>query len=115
MERAGARVALHTDDPITDSRHFLRMAGLAVRGGMSPEGALRAVTLEPARMLGLNDRIGHIAPGLDADLVVLTGPPLSAWSQVEQTWVEGEVVFDRSRPADRALAVGGDAVPLEQQ
>lgn len=113
MEQAGARVALHTDDPITDSRHFLRMAGLAVRGGMTPEGALAALTLEPARMMRLDHRVGRIAPGLDADLVVLSGPPLSAWSHIEQTWIEGELVFDRSRPADRALAVGGDARSLE--
>lgn len=111
MERAGALVALHTDDPITDSRLFLRMAGMAVRGGMTGPGALAALTLNPAKMMGLDDRIGSLEPGKDADLVVLSGPPLSTWTQVEQTWVEGQRVFDRARPTDRALAVGGDAAP----
>ena len=111
MEQAGALVALHTDDPITDSRLFLRMAGLAVRGGMSEQGALAALTLNPAIMMELDDRIGSIEPGKDADLVVLSGPPLSTWTHVEQTWIEGQKVFDRSIPADRALAVGGDALP----
>jgi imidazolonepropionase-like amidohydrolase len=111
MEQAGALVALHTDDPITDSRLFLRMAGIAVRGGMTEAGALAALTLNPAKMMGLDDRVGSIEHGKDADLVVLSGPPLSTWTQVEQTWVEGTKVFDRSRPADHALAVGGDAAP----
>jgi imidazolonepropionase-like amidohydrolase len=113
MEAAGALVALHTDDPITDSRLFLRMAGIAVRGGMSEEGALAALTLNPAKMMELDDRVGSIEPGKDADLVVLSGPPLSTWTQVEQTWIEGEKVFDRARPADHALAVGGDAAPTQ--
>lgn len=111
MEQAGAVVALHTDDPITDSRLFLRMAGLALRGGMTEAGALAALTLHPATMMGLDDRVGSIERGKDADLVVLSGPPLSTWTHVEQTWIEGKKVFDRSRPADHALAVGGDAAP----
>jgi imidazolonepropionase-like amidohydrolase len=78
---------------------------------MTEAGALAALTLNPARMMGLDERIGSIEPGKDADLVVLSGPPLSTWTRVEQTWVEGTKVFDRSRPADHALAVGGDAAP----
>ncbi len=60
LERAGGQVAFHTDDWITDSRHFLRMAALAVRAGMSRDGALRAMTIEPARMLDLGDRVGSL-------------------------------------------------------
>lgn len=108
LERAGVPVALHTDDPITDGRLFTRMAGLAVRAGMSEAGALRALTLSGAEMLGLEDRIGSLEVDKDADFVVLSGPPLSVWSKVEQTWVEGERVFDRAKPADRAHALGAD-------
>jgi len=107
LEKAGVPVAFHTDDPITDSRLFLRSAGLAVRAGMSPEGALAALTLVPARMMRLDDRVGSLTPGKDADFVVLSGPPLSVWSLVEQTVVEGEVVFDRSTPAGLRLSTGG--------
>jgi imidazolonepropionase-like amidohydrolase len=107
LERAGAPVALHTDDWITDSRLFLRMAGLAVRAGMSREGALRAVTLSGAEMLDLADRVGSLEAGKDADFVVLSGDPLSVWTRVEQTWVEGAEVFDREDDRDRLWAEGG--------
>ena len=54
-------------------------------------------------------RKGTLDPGKDADLVVLSGPPLSAWTHVLQTWVAGEVVYDRADPADKLHATGGDA------
>jgi imidazolonepropionase-like amidohydrolase len=107
LERAGVDVAFHTDDPITDSRLFLRSAALAVRAGMSREAALEALTLAGARMLDLESRIGSLEVGKDADFVILSGDPLSVTTSVLETWVEGEPVFDRSRPEDRLYAVGG--------
>lgn len=107
LEKAGALVGLHTDDAVTDSRHFLRMAGLAVRAGMSREAALRAVTVANAQLLGLADRVGTLEAGKDADLVVLSGDPLSVYTRVEQTWVEGRKVFDLTDPQDRLYALGG--------
>jgi imidazolonepropionase-like amidohydrolase len=108
LEAAGVRTALHTDDPITDSRLFLRMGGLAVRAGMSEAGALKALTLAGAEFLHLDDRVGSIEVGKDEDLVILSGEPFSTWTRVEQTWVDGVKVFDRLRPADKRSAVGGD-------
>lgn len=113
LERAGALVALHTDDGITDSRHFFRSAGLAVRGGMSRDGALAALTLSGARMMRLDDRIGSLEAGKDADFLVLSGDPLSVYTRVEETWIEGARVFDLSDPEDRAYAVGGYKVREE--
>ncbi len=107
LEEAGVEVAFHTDDGITDSRWFLRMAALGVRAGMSRAGALKAVTLAGAKMLDLDERIGSLKVGKDADFVVLDGDPLSVYTKVLETWVEGEKVFDRSEPADRLHAVGG--------
>ncbi|MEE2778895.1 MAG: amidohydrolase family protein [Myxococcota bacterium] len=107
LEKAGALVGFHTDDPITDSRLFLRSAALAVRAGMSREKAIYGLTLAGAKMLDLDKRIGSLSPGKDADVVVLSGDPLSTYTQVEQTWVEGALVFDRSRPQDRLWATGG--------
>jgi imidazolonepropionase-like amidohydrolase len=110
LEKAGVRVAIHTDDFITPSRLFLRSGGLAVRGGMSEEAALRGLTLEPAKMMRLDDRIGSIEVGKDADLVVLSGDPFSVYTHILETWIEGERVFDRSNPEDRRYATGGYAV-----
>jgi imidazolonepropionase-like amidohydrolase len=107
LDEAGVRVALHTDDYITDSRLFLRMAGMAVRGGLSRQRALESVTLAGAEMLDLADRVGSLAPGKDADFAVLDGDPLSVYSHVLETWVEGRKVFDLADPADRLIAVGG--------
>ena len=110
LERAGVDVAFHTDDYITDSRLFLRMAALGVRQGMSREKALEALTLAGARMLDLAARTGSLEPGKDADFVVLSGDPFSVYTRVLETWVEGRKVFDRDDPADAAFAEGGYGV-----
>lgn len=107
LEKAGALTGFHTDDSITDSRWFLRSAGMAVRFGMSREKALYGMTMAGAIMLELQDRVGSLEAGKDADLVVLSGDPLSVYTHVEQTWVEGKKVFDRGTPADYLIAVGG--------
>ena len=107
LEKAGVKVAVNTDDNIINSRFILRSAGLAVAGGMSAEGALRALTINPAEMLDLGDRVGTLEKGKDADFIILSGPPLSAYTKVLETWIEGEKVFDRSNPEDLHFATGG--------
>lgn len=107
LEKAGALVGFHTDDSITDSRWFLRSGGLAMRAGMSRDKALYALTMAGAIMLDLQDRVGSLEPGKDADFVVLSGDPLSVYTHVLETWVEGKRVFNRADPKDRLTAVGG--------
>jgi imidazolonepropionase-like amidohydrolase len=107
LEKQGVPVAFHTDDWITDSRVFRRSAALAVRAGMSRAGALKALTLAGAQMLGLQDRIGSLSPGKDADFAVLQGDPLSVYCKTLETWVDGVKVFDRADPGDYLYAVGG--------
>ena len=107
LDKAGVVVGFHTDDYITDSRIFLRSAGLAVRAGLPRDKALYAMTMAGARMLGLDSRLGSLESGKDADFIVLSGDPLSVYTHVEQTWVEGKKVFDRSVPEDRLVATGG--------
>jgi imidazolonepropionase-like amidohydrolase len=111
LEKAGVKVAINTDDFITESRFLLRTASLAMRGGLSEASALRALTLSPAEMLHLESRIGSIETGKDADFVVLSGRPFSVYSQVLQTYIEGQKRYDRADVAQRNYAVGGFALP----
>jgi imidazolonepropionase-like amidohydrolase len=107
LDEAGVGVSYHTDDPITDSRLFLRSPAFGVRAGMDRQAALEAVTIEAARQMDLADDVGTLEPGKDADFIVLSGDPLSVYTKVQQTWVEGAKVFDRSIEADREVATGG--------
>lgn len=107
LERAGVLTSIHSDDPIVDSRFLIRAAAMAVRGGMSRDGALRALTFNGAVQMGLDDRVGSLEVGKDADFVVLNGDPLSVYTHVQETWVEGEKLFDRARPEDLLMATGG--------
>lgn len=107
LEKAGVLTGFHTDDSITDSRWFLRSPGLAVRAGMSREKALYGVTMANAIMLDLQSRVGSLEAGKDADFIVLSGDPLSVYTHVLETWVEGKKVFDRSDPKDLLIANGG--------
>jgi imidazolonepropionase-like amidohydrolase len=107
LEKAGVDVAYHTDDGITDSRLFLRSAAIGVRAGLSIEKSLEALTLAGARMLGLENRIGSLEVGKDADFIILSGDPLSIYTRVEQTWVDGEKVFDLNNPEDKKFSYGG--------
>lgn len=107
LEDAGVTTGYHTDDGITDSRVFLRSAAFGVRAGMSRDAALQAVTIANAKMLDIDNRTGTLEAGKDADLIVLSGDPLSVYTHVEQTWVEGNKRFDRSNPDDKDYATGG--------
>lgn len=107
LHEAGAVYAYHTDDPVTDSRLFLRSAALGVRFGLPRDAALTALTLSGARMLDMADQVGSLAPGKDADFILLDGDPLSVYTRVLETWVEGEQVFDLADKEDALYASGG--------
>lgn len=115
LEQAGVRTAFHTDDPILDSRYFLRSAAIAVRAGMSRAGALQGVTLAAAEMLDLDKRVGSLTVGKEADVIVLDKDPLSVYAKVQQTWVDGKLAFDRSRDKDHLYAVGGYGAGHDQE
>lgn len=115
LEKAGALTGFHTDDYITDSRLFLRSAGLAVRNGMSREKALYGMTMAGAIMLDLDKRIGSLETGKDADFIVLSGDPLSVYTHVLQTFVDGKKVFDRADPKDYLIATGGFGATTDRE
>src|SRR5262249_2309107 len=100
LAKAGVKVAINTDDPVTESRFYLRTGSIAVRGGMSGERARKALPIPPAEMLHLEKRVGSLEKGKDADFVVLSGEPFSVYTHVLQTYVDGKVRFDRTRHRD---------------
>ena len=110
LVRAGVLTGFHTDDGITDSRLFLRSAAFGVRGGLAREEAIKALTINGAQMLDLADRVGSLKPAKDADFVILSGDPFSVYTHVEQTWIDGRKVLDRSNAEDHKFAVGGYGV-----
>ena len=94
LTRSRLRVALHTS--ATSGTQYLPMnAAYAVRYGMDQDNAFRAVTIYPAELLHVDDRIGSIDEGKDADLVILSGEPFDFRSRVEKVIVNGRIVFER--------------------
>lgn len=94
LEQAGLLVALTTDHNVIPVQYLPICAGLAVKNGMSEEGALRAITLNPAKILKLEQRMGSLVAGKDADLVIMSGHPLDWRTKVERVYINGKVVYD---------------------
>lgn len=93
LNQAGVLVALTTDHPVLPIQFLNIAAGIAVREGMKEEEALKAITINPAQILGVDQRVGSLEKGKDADLVILNGHPLAIQTKVEQVLVNGQVVF----------------------
>ncbi len=94
LHAAGVEVALTTDHPVVPIGFLVHEATFAVKEGLPADVALRAITVNPARFLGLDDRVGALRPGLDGDVVVWDGDPLDVMSRALTTYVEGRRVYD---------------------
>jgi len=98
MARAGVKVALQTDATWA-IRYLTINAALAVREGMPEEDALRAITINPAEIIGVDDRVGSLEVGKDADIVVFSGHPFDYRSVTELVLVDGQVAYMREKAA----------------
>lgn len=107
LAAAGVEVALTTDHPVVPIGFLVHQATFAIKEGLDRDTALRAITVNPARFLGLDDRVGSLTPGLDGDVVVWDGDPLDVMSRALTTYVEGRRVYD----FDVAQMVGRAANP----
>ena len=107
LEEAGVDFGFHTDDGVTDSRLFLRSPAFGIREGMSRQKALESITIANARQMDLDDRLGSLETGKDADFIILSGDPFSVYTRILQTWIEGEKVWDYNDPDDRKFSTGG--------
>jgi imidazolonepropionase-like amidohydrolase len=100
LAAAGVTVAIATDHPVVPVHLLIVQAALAVRDGLDRDTALRAVTITPARIMRVADRIGSLVPGKDADLAIWSGDPLDIMSRVEAAYIAGREVY-RYDPASR--------------
>lgn len=85
----GVKTAICTDHPEVPVQYLPLCAALAVKGGMNPEAALAAITINAAKIAGIDDRVGSLAPGKDADLVLTTGHPINLLSRVKAVFING--------------------------
>ncbi|AOS65801.1 amidohydrolase, imidazolonepropionase [Actinoalloteichus hymeniacidonis] len=93
LDRAGVEVAITTDHPVIPINFLVHQATLAVKEGMDRDAALRSITLNPARIMGLDDRVGSLTPGLDGDVVIWSGDPLDVMNRALQVFVDGREVL----------------------
>ena len=121
LMEAGVTVSLHSDNAQIASRMNWE-AGKLLRTGLTEEQALSTVTINAAKVLDIEDRVGSLEPGKDADFVVWSGNPLSQFTRAEQTWVDGRRFFsleedavlrervrsERQQLIQAVLAAGGD-------
>ncbi|WP_313186214.1 amidohydrolase [Lacrimispora sp.] len=92
LSEAGCMVSIITDSPVIPQQYLPLCAGLAVKAGMDPYEALKAITINPARHLGIEDRVGSLECGKDADIVVYQGSPLDYSSSVELVLIDGRII-----------------------
>jgi imidazolonepropionase-like amidohydrolase len=97
LAAAGVTVAIATDHPVVPVHLLILQAALAVREGLDRDTALRAVTITPARIMRVADRIGSLAPGKDADVVIWSGDPFDVMSRVEAAYIGGREVYRYDR------------------
>jgi imidazolonepropionase-like amidohydrolase len=93
LAAAGVTIAITTDHPVVPINFLIHQATFAVKEGLDRETALRSVTINPARIVGVADRIGSIEPGKDADLCLWSGDPLDVMSRVERAYVDGREIY----------------------
>ena len=106
LAAAGITVAIATDHPIVPVHLLVVQAALAVREGLDRDTALRAITITPARIMRVADRIGSLEPGKDADVTIWSGDPFDVMSRVELAYIGGREVY-RYDYAARSGVFGG--------
>ncbi len=95
LKKAGVTVALTTDHPVSRIQYLPLCAGLAAKEGLGEYNALRAITIDAAKICGVSDRLGSLKVGKDADIVILDGNPLEIATNVEITIIDGKIVWQR--------------------
>ena len=107
LVKRGVEVNIMTDADVVQEQFLRFQAAVAVKHGMDPDEALKAITINPAKLTGLEKRIGSIEPGKDADLVVFSGDPFDIQSRTLQVMIDGRVVYEAKGEAGAEYGTGG--------
>ncbi len=95
LSEAGVKVCLTTDHPTLPIQRLRILAGLAIREGMKEEDAIKSITINPAEVIGISDRVGSIEVGKDADLVIFEGDPFEPTTKVNSVFIDGKVLYQK--------------------
>ena len=114
LTRAGVVVSMNSDSDERARRLNIEAAKAIRYGDLTEEEALKLITINPAIQLGIQNRVGSIEVGKDADLAIWTGHPLSVYSRVDTTFVDGVVFFDRQQDLARRAELQKERAQLEQ-
>jgi imidazolonepropionase-like amidohydrolase len=106
LAAAGVTIAITTDHPVVPIYLLIHQAALAVKEGLDRDTALRSVTINPARISGIDDRLGSIEPGKDADLCIWSGDPLDLTSRVQRAFIGGREIYRYDDVSGRGIHVG---------
>jgi imidazolonepropionase-like amidohydrolase len=114
MTRAGVVVSLNSDSDERARRLNIEAAKALRYGDLTEEQALRLITINPAIQLGIQNRVGSIEVGKDADLAIWNAHPFSVYARVDTTFVDGEIFFDREQDLARRSELAKERTALEQ-
>ena len=92
LDKAGVLIGLTVDHPVTPLQYLPICAGYARKAGLSDDSALASITINPAKILGVDDRVGSLKPGKDADFSIIEGDPLDVKGCVRSVWINGSQV-----------------------
>ena len=92
LSEKGCLVSIVTDSPVVPQQYLPLCAGLAVQAGMDPYEGLKAITINPAKHIGIADRVGSLEVGKDADIIAYKGNPFEVDSTCELVIINGEVI-----------------------
>ena len=101
LSRAGVKVAIMTDHPVIPLKHLNLCAALAVKSGMDEEEALKAITINAAEILEIDDRVGSLKEGKDADIIIWDNHPFDIMSNALYTIIDGKVVYKREEAVEK--------------
>ena len=97
LQKAGMLTAITTDHPVSLIQSLPICAGMAVKAGLPMEEGLKAITINPAKICGVADRVGSLEVGKDADIVVFTGNPMEVFTRTLYTIIDGRIVYDAGK------------------